>query len=440
MDANRLNKAAGDSKGYVPGDLAAARWFFFLLVTLSAASLPKLFTRGLESGHSVASYSWLWVTLLSIAVSLALAELALMALLWSRFHLALARFARSLSQRLAKLGWLNGLGIAAAWGLYVLIVLWRYQKHFVDFAPQVWIFWLAAGIGALLLAAWKKIPYAIALLLVTIFYAAGVKALGYLPEISNYPFSLSWSEASRYYYASLPYSKGLYGFQIPLSFLHPTRYLLQSIAFWVPGAEIGFHRFWQVLLWLSLSLAAGLVLARRFSLRRGVALAVALWAALFTLQGPVYYHLLVCVGLVLYGFDRNRFWKTMGFVVLASAWAGISRVNWIPVPVMLATALYFLEKPVCVPAASSGVIAQLAAPAASSSVKAQLAVPAASSGVKAWSTVPAAFGRGWQANWMRYLWPVLAWGLAGGLAALAAQASYVLVSGHENAGDFGTSF
>jgi len=402
MDAKRLNNAVEDSLAKLPGALATVRWFFSLLVVLTAASLPSLFARGQESGHTIGSYSMLWVTLLSTAVILALAELAILVLLWTRASHRLTRLAGSLSRRLARLGWLNGLGIVAVWGGFVLLVLWRYQKHFADFAPQVWLFWLAAGVGALFLAVWKKTPYAWALMLVTVFYAAGIKALGYLPEISAYPFSLSWSEGSRFYYASLPYSRWLYGFQIPLSSLHPTRYLLQSIAFWIPDAGIGFHRFWQVVLWLLLNLLTGLALARRFNPgSHAVALALALWAALFALQGPVYYHLLVCAILVFFGFDRKRFWKTLIFVVLASAWAGISRVNWIPVPVMLAAALYLLEKPVC-----------------------EDADP----------------GRSRLVNWLRYLWPPLAWGIAGGLAALAAQASYVFVSGHENASDFGTSF
>jgi hypothetical protein len=314
----------------------------------------------------------------------------------------LVRFSRSVSQRLKGLGWWNLIGVGAAWAGYVLVVLWRYQRHFADFAPQVWMFWLATGAGALFLAAWKRVPYAESLLLLTIIYAAGVRALGFLPDITSYPFSIAWSEGSRYFYASLPFSRLLYGYQIPLSSLHPTRYLLQSVAFWLPGAGIAFHRFWQVFLWLSLSLLAGLALARHFRIRGWAnRVVVALWAVLFNLQGPVYYHLLVCVVLVLFGFDRKRFWKTLVFVVLASAWAGISRVNWMPVPAFLALALYLLEKPLCEDAVS---------------------------------------GQPALRTWGRYLWPPFAWGVSGGLAALASQAAYVLISGHENVGDFGTSF
>jgi hypothetical protein len=402
MGAKRLIKTGDNLSPDSPGGLAVARWFFLLLVALAVPSFPALFARGQESGHTLGSYSLLWLILLSGAIVLALVEIGLLVLLCTRASQRLAIFTQSLCGRLAKLGWLNGLGIGAVWAGFVLVVLWRYQKHFADFAPQVWLFWLVAGVGALFLAAWKKIPFGWALLPVAIFYAAGIQALGYLPDISSYPFSLSWSESSRYYYASLPYSRWLYGFQIPLSSLHPTRYLLQSIAFWAPGAGIWFHRFWQVTLWLSLNLLAGLVLARRFKLgSRTAVLALLVWSALFLLQGPVYYHLLVCVILVLIGFDRKHFWKTLMFVLLASAWAGISRVNWMPVPAMLAAVLYLLEVPVCADAAP---------------------------------------GRGWLANWLRYLWPPLVWGISGGLAALASQAAYVLVSGHESASDFGTSF
>jgi hypothetical protein len=120
---------------------------------------------------------------------------------------------------------------------------------------------------------------------------------------------------------------------------------------------------------------------------------VVVWSALFLLQGPVYYHLLVSVILVVWGFDARRFWKTLIFVLLGSAWAGISRVNWIPVPAFLAAALYLLN-------------------------------------------VPVSSSRGW----IRYSLIPAAWGAAGVLAALTSQAAYVLVSGHEDTSGFASSF
>ncbi len=54
---------------------------------------------------------------------------------------------------------------------------------------------------------------------------------------------------------------------------------------------------------------------------------------------------MICAILVLWGFDRNDFKKSLMVVILASLWAGISRVNWFPVPAALAILLYLLEKP-----------------------------------------------------------------------------------------------
>jgi hypothetical protein len=47
--------------------------------------------------------------------------------------------------------------------------------------------------------------------------------------------------------------------------------------------------------------------------------------------------------LILWGFDSNRFWRNLILVLLASLWAGISRINWLPVPGLLAASLYLLE-------------------------------------------------------------------------------------------------
>ncbi len=77
------------------------------------------------------------------------------------------------------------------------------------------------------------------------------------------------------------------------------------------------------------------------------------WAFVFLLIGPVYYHLQVPLILVLWGFNRSksssksiRTLFNLIVVAAASAWAGISRVNWFPVPGLLAALLWFIEQPI----------------------------------------------------------------------------------------------
>ncbi len=255
--------------------------------------------------------------------------------------------------------------------------------------PRLWIVWLLSLVQLFLWRAWRP-----AWSLPAIFsggllaYGLVFLLLGYRGDFSTSPFTLSWSEGSRYYNASLWFSNLVYGIRLPLPELHPTRYLMQGLAFLVPGATIAFHRAWQVFLWVACNGLAAWALARRLrpaagQPRRTLLLVLfAGWAFLSFYQGPVYYHLIVCAALVLLGFDRTRFWRSMVIVVLASLWAGISRINWYPVPGALAVVLYLLEEP-----------------------------------------------QGGRALW-RYLLPPAAWAAVGLGAAFAANAVYIQLSGN----------
>ncbi|MFZ3070185.1 MAG: hypothetical protein WA110_03570 [Anaerolineaceae bacterium] len=206
---------------------------------------------------------------------------------------------------------------------------------------------ILAGLGALLLflAGHERSPYlnfAVFLLILGVLY----RLAAFLPEIQSRPFSLGWSEGSRFYNASLFLSGQIYGMQLPLPVLDPSRYLMQAVPFLFGSQSILFHRLWQVLLWLGLTGLGSYQLARR--VKDGVKLPVfllVLWFSLFFLQGAVYYHLMVCVILVLLGYRKDKPWRTLVFVALASVWAGISRINWMPVPGLLATALYLMDEP-----------------------------------------------------------------------------------------------
>lgn len=235
-------------------------------------------------------------------------------------------------------------------------------------------------------------------------FASALIALGLTYEIfirfqavSAYPFSIGWSETSRFFYASLYFSKTIYGQAFPLSTLHPTRYFLQSLAFLIPGLGLTGHRFWQFLLWMLLTGAAALTLTWRvFTLRKPFGWLFAGWFFLYLLRVGVYYHLEVTVFIPLIFVSANRqrgFWRSLAAVMFASAWAGVSRVNWFPLPAMLAAAIYLLETPL--------------------------------SGKRI----------------LDYFKTPFLWGVAGLLSALAAQAAYIPLSGNAaNAGAFASSF
>jgi hypothetical protein len=288
--------------------------------------------------------------------------------------------------------------------IFPWLILGTYGDLFAGPLRRIFVFVLLAYAGSWIgRVVYPKSSSLAAFIFTALFYGAIYKLNTFLPDLSTYPLSLAWSETSRYYYASLFFAERIYGLDVPPSVLHPSRYLLQSIPFLLGDAPLWLHRLWQVILWIAFSLLTGVTLMWRVNqapvsnaapaqiMKNAPKIALVLWAFLFLFQGPVYYHLLLMVILILWGFDQKRFWKTALIVLIASLWAGISRVNWFPVPGLMASALYLLQAPL--------------------------------KGKSIW----------------RYLSPPVIWTVSGILAALLSQRLYILWSGNPQE-QFASSF
>ncbi len=272
-----------------------------------------------------------------------------------------------------------------------IVRLFLFGNMLPQIAPIFWVFLWASliqtfGLKLLTGKAWPAL-FAVTVLVQGVIY----QIYGHLTIVSDYPFSIGYSEAGRHYYASLFFSQSLYGKQLALPFLHPTRYFLMSLPFLIDGLPLWAHRLWQSLLWIGLTAASSILLIRRMNLNGWMRFILTAWAFLYFLQGAVYYHLQVCVILILAGVSTKHPWRSLLFVILASLWAGVSRVNWFPVPAMLAIAIYLLETPI--------------------------------------------ENRGW-----RYWLTPFVWGVSGLAAALLSQFVYIRISGNADARSFGSSF
>jgi hypothetical protein len=169
--------------------------------------------------------------------------------------------------------------------------------------------------------------------------------LVYWPRVTDYPFAMGWSETSRFYFPSLFLSEKVYGQKYPWPILHPTLHLLLAPPY-LFDAPLWFHRFWQVAIrYLLVGAVVPALLARLFIQGRAPRWLVGLWMLLFLFIGPVYFHLTIAVILVLLGFSREHDRRTWIVVILASIWCGWSRLNWYPMPGMLAAVLYLMEVP-----------------------------------------------------------------------------------------------
>jgi hypothetical protein len=316
--------------------------------------------------------SYRWAVVLSLSAMGTLLCLVSLILSWTSHWQPVRRWFLAGLSFLQRQPFVNILLLVFLLSGYGYNVLGPWGRYLTSYPLRLCLFWVAGLVGSVCWVALTSranhesfdivhtegtkrwiTTMAISYLVLGVGYRIAV----FLPAVSTYPFSLDWSEASRYYYASLFFGERLYGVRTTPSALHPSRYLLQAIPFLVSGLPLWVHRLWQVLLWIGMTFGTGFLLARqvfsppwRASVQPGLPISLVKvlfigWAFLFLLQGPVYYHLQVCVLLVLWSYDRHHPIRSTLGVLLASAWAGISRLNWYPMPAMLASVLYFLETP-----------------------------------------------------------------------------------------------
>ncbi|MGD2026827.1 MAG: hypothetical protein PVI99_03345, partial [Anaerolineales bacterium] len=253
---------------------------------------------------------------------------------------------RKVVQLAGQLGWvllpvLVGLGVA-----FPVLMMGRFQVYLAqDWTRQAVFVWLAI-LGALCISAYWQKDWLESALFSVLGMAVVYHMTTYFPHITDYPFSLWWSETTRFYLASTFFDQRIYGQDLPWVFRDLTRYLIQAVPFLIPDSPLWLHRLWQAALRFTTPYFTGMIIARRLKLApRKLFWVFALWAGLYFFQGPVFYNLIVIVMLVFWLVDARRFWKTLAAVAAISIFAGFSRINWVPMAGLLAAAFYLLEKP-----------------------------------------------------------------------------------------------
>ncbi|HEX6305743.1 MAG TPA: hypothetical protein VFZ76_16225 [Anaerolineales bacterium] len=356
----------------------------------------------LDQQRGILFVSQKWTAAFGAGILGLLVSLVILGFSWTAQGDRLSHWFAVLMRLLRRLGLINLALFLLSISIYVYLVFGPLGYFFNDLLVRLGVFTLVVFLGGVfltaagLLAGWSK-NLIVSLLLLAVVYKITTlpdAAQFFVPKVVTYPFSLGWSEASRYYYASLFFAERIYAVAAQPSVLHPSRYLMQAVPFLIPDLPLWLHRLWQVMLWLVFTAGAVYLLAKRLQIEKAwLMLAFTAWAFLFLMQGPVYYHLLVAAMIVIWGFDRRHPWRSLVVVLFASAWAGISRVNWYPMPGLIAATLYFLETP-----------------------------------FGDWNNSAAGAVSPWKSASAYLLKPVM-WFAAGTLAAFGSQALYVLWSG-----------
>ena len=337
-----------------------------------------------------------WKYIFALLSGLAVTTLGLFAILWTPWRASVLRWV----DRPARRPWTVK---AAALAVLILLpvlfataILHPYlgAYYFQGFFPRLLLFWLLSIGGMFCVRAWNaELSWAGALAVSALFLGTVYRAVVVFSQVTDYPFARGWSEVSRFYGASLFFSQKLYGFKVPLPLLHPSWHLLLSPLYFLQSPPMWALRLWQALLQAGLTAGLAAALVRRFNTgSRGMTWLAGGWAFLFLMQGPILAPVLVCAIIVIAAAAPQKFGRTTLVVLLASLWAGWSRINWFPVPGLMAAAIYLLETPIPQPK-----------------------------------------------RWLSYLWKPLFWFGLGNLTAFAANLAFVRWTGNGGAGNFTSS-
>jgi len=171
-----------------------------------------------------------------------------------------------------------------------------------------------------------------------LLYSSGFILANHLTTVSNYPFSLTWSEGNRLYDYSVILGSNRYQFAgtLTIPYASPGRYLLWGILFAIPNTPIWLHRLWDAILSTIPYILLGYVAVTWSQLRRLARISLALWIFLFLYQGPIYAPLIISALIIVLTVNKKRMWLSLVGVAIAGVYASLSRWTWMPAPAIWA--------------------------------------------------------------------------------------------------------
>jgi len=329
-----------------PSRLTFWRLAFALTGLLPFLSIWQFLVQAPEIGVDI-SASRTWMNLVVGLSVIGTFPILLLALTWSRYQERILTLIESPERLPEKMRWIGALFLFASIVGFTLAIKLPFIIDLVQFGWfRFLVFWFFTLIGIFALKSIRRdVRWLTALISVALCQAVFHLLLFYWTKVTDYPFAMGWSETSRFYHPSLFLSESVYGQKYAWPVLHPTLHLLLTPPY-LFNAPLWFHRFWQVAIMYGLLAAVVLALMNRLSIQgTSTRWMTALWMFLFLFMGPVYYHLTIPIILVLLGFSIHNDRRTWVAVILASIWCGWSRVNWYPMPGLIAAVLYLLEVP-----------------------------------------------------------------------------------------------
>ena len=243
----------------------------------------------------------------------------------------------------------------------LLLFFTAYLFLYSPFGRYQFIYWLrlftilVCGFLSTLLVFPEKVDYAWLMKAAGgVVLATAIFVMGdWLTNVTDYPFSLGWSEGNRFWDYSIMFGFSRYlnpSGEAVVPFLEAGRQLLWAIPYAIPGIGIHGMRLWNVLVWVLPPFLLGLssvLRASTFKKEWVWQVGIALWLFLFLSQGPIYPPLVFCAIAVVIGVRQKNLPLAILLVAVASYYARISRWTWMYAPGLWAgmLTLVVLENP-----------------------------------------------------------------------------------------------
>ena len=174
-----------------------------------------------------------------------------------------------------------------------------------------------------------------ALIASTLTFSVSFLLINQFRDLTDYPFSVGWSEGNRFWDYSVLFGRRLYNWPqdkpIP-AYIDLGRQSLWGAIFLLPKVTIRMMRAWNDFLFtIPYALLGWALLNYRSVTQKKYLLAGSLWAMIFLNQGPIYTPLVLAAILVALG-HKLPLWLGCLFTFLAGAYAVMSRSTWIVAP------------------------------------------------------------------------------------------------------------
>jgi hypothetical protein len=203
-------------------------------------------------------------------------------------------------------------------GVYIRLLLWAFTLLLLSSL-------LTRGNS---LIEWK--PFLAALLLTSSAFTIAISLQG----VTDFPFSMGWSEGNRIWDYSMRFGRDRYGLapnQDVYVLLDTGRMLVGGIPFLIPNVTIEAVRLWigltLILPYFLVGLAAYIVADKNPRLW----LLMTLWVFLFLRQGPIHSPLVLAAALTVFLW-RKPLWLAIPLIIYAGLFASSSRFTWLFAP------------------------------------------------------------------------------------------------------------